>query len=544
MRRLATSALAIGLGLACGGSGGGGSGSGGGAPVVTVTSSDSRCAPLPGQFPAGLDLVPGAGARAIVANFTPPAVLPYDLGPVPPAIASAASVPSIPPDSDGDGCEEPSFAACPATFPLPGPATAPQLDGIVGVSPTLALVTASSYEEVIFLDPASGRVVTGSVSTPGSFAAGQYFFLPPPGSTAARTAVSTSGCQPVAAGAVDSRGDPIVVPPAAYCIPGVASFRPTFTSGAALAAGRLFVSMSNLNDNSTPALAQYLPGGVLVYDFDLSTGVPVVSPNAVTPVLTTTGFNPTHVTAYRTPSGRDLVLVTVSGAVGLEADDPGTPEIESGGIALGPASIDVIDAQTLRLVATVPLGTIALSFDRLAIDPTGRVALTGTAAGRAIYGIDLAPLDALPALPAAPVVLDGTGGADARLFYGGFPFVLPPRADGPPPGVCGGYVVSVAWNAAGTRVYATDFCDGTLAQLDADLSGAPSLAELRAGRFRLRAIDTVVAPVGASSVGEARALGAVRVRPGVPGIDFAGPDVFVTVGVPEGLLCGLRIESQ
>ncbi len=504
--------------------------------MVKVESPDSRCAPLPGQFPAGLDRVPGLDARLVVANFTPPSLVPFDLGAVPPVVSASGAVPEIPTDSDGDGCPEPGFFPCPATSPQP--------DGVLGVSPSLALVTASGYEEVIFANPADGRLVSGTVTTPASFAAGQYFYLPAPGTSAARTAVSTLGCTGVAPGALDSRGAPVAPPPAAWCLPGTPSFRTTFTSGAALAAGRLFVSASNLGDNSVPSNAQYLPGSVLVYDFDLSPGVPVVGPNATVPVITTTGFNPTHVTSYRAPSGREFVLVTVSGAVGLRTDDPATAVIESGGIPLTPASIDVIDAQTLRLVATVPLGAVALSFDRLAIDPGGRVALTGTAAGRALYGIDLAPLDALPAAPAAPLVLDGAGGPDARLFYQGFPFTIPARAGGATPGSCDGFVVGVAWNAAGSRVFATEFCDGTLASVAADLSGNPTLAELRSGRFRFQQLDGLVSPVSAASVGEPRALGSLRVRPGRPGIDYSGPDVFVIVGVPEGLLCAIRVESQ
>jgi len=535
---------ACGLAPACGGSGGGGSGSGGDAAVVVVSSPDSRCAPLPGPFPPGLDLVPGMAGRAVVASFTPPALLPFDLGPVPPAISAGGSVPAIPPDSDGDGCEEPSFAACAATGLPFGPATSPQPDGVLAVSAGLALLTASSYEEVIFVSPADGRLVRGVVSTPAGFAPGQYVYLPPPGTSASRTAVSTSGCAPVAPGTLDSRGGVMSPPAAAWCIPGTPSFRPTFTSGAAVAGGHLFVSMSNLADNTVPTNAQYFPGTLLVYDFDLSSGVPAVAPNAATPLIFTTGFNPTHVTAYRTASGRELVLVSVSGAIGLRADDPATPAIESGGIGLTGASIDVIDALTLRLLATVPLGLVGLSSDRLAIDPTGRVALAGTVLGRALYGIDLAPLDALPAAPPLPLVLDGSSGPDARIFYAGFPFTIPARADGAPAATCGGYVVSADWNAAGSRVYATEFCDGTLATLTADLSGSPSLAELRSGRFRFLSLDAVFAPVSAASVGKPRAPGSLRVRSGRPGIDYTGPDVFVLVGNPEGLLCGIRVESR
>ncbi len=530
MKRIATLLTGL-LVAACGGSGGGGSGSSGGAPVVKVEASAPNCAPLPGPFPAGLELVPGVPGRAVAASFAPAALLPFDLGRTPPANAQAGTVPAFPPDSDGDGCPEP----CPATTPQP--------DGLLALDATLALVTASSYEEVIFVSPANGALVAGTVSTPPSFAPGQYVFLPPPGVSASRTAISTSGCQPVAPGALDSRGAPVVVPPAAFCLPATSSFRPTFTSGAAVIAGRLFVSMSNLNDNTDPANAQYLPGAVLVYEFDRSSGAPVVAPNATTPILTTTGYNPTHVTAYRTPSGRDLVLVTVSGAVGIRDDDPGTPVIESGGLALTPSSIDVIDARSLVLLATVPLGTVGLSFDRLAIDPTGRVALTGTAAGRALYGIDLAPLDALPASPPVPLVMDGSTGADARLFHAGFPFAFPARPGGPPAAQCNGYVVSLDWNAAGTRVFATEFCDGRLVSVSADLSGNPTLAELRANRFGLAALIDVSAPVTASAVGQARAPGTVRVRTGRPGLDYAGPDVFVVLGSPDGQLCAVRVES-
>jgi hypothetical protein len=53
--------------------------------------------------------------------------------------------------------------------------------------------------------------------------------------------------------------------------------------------------------------------------------------------------------------------------------------------------------------------------------------------------------------------------------------------------------------------------------------------------------SNVVAPIG--TLGSARALGSISVRGGAPGVDYRGPDVFVTVGEPEGLLCGLRFES-
>ena len=123
-------------------------------------------------------------------------------------------------------------------------------------------------------------------------------------------------------------------------------------------------------------------------------------------------------TPYRSPGGREFVLVTVSGALGLAPDDPNTPEREAGGQALSNAAIDVIDAAERRIVATIPLGLAAPSFERLAIDPTGRVAMVGSAIGRKLFAVDLAPLDSISLPPGARAAgarrLDGTRRGDLR----------------------------------------------------------------------------------------------------------------------------------
>lgn len=525
-------ATLFGVGPACGG--GGGSGSGGGAPVIEVSSPDRRCVALPGSFPPGLDLVPGVAGRAVVASFTPSALLPFDLATEPPSVAASGNVPSIPADSDGNGVPDP---------------LAPTLDGVTAVSADLALLTASLYDEVIAVDPASGALRTLDVTTPAGFAASAYPRLPAPGVTATRTAISTFACVVPPSGAADSRGALLstLFPPApSRCAAGQTSFRVGFTSGAAVSGGQLFVSMANVGSDAGTANTQFLPGVVLVYALDLTATPPRVSPDATTPAIFTSGFNATHVTAYRSPSSRDFVLVTNSGALGILQDDPSTPVIDSGGVPLTDAVIDVIDVATLTLVASVPLGPALLSFDRLAIDPSGRVAVTGSAAGRRLHAVDLAPLDTLPALAsgASPYVLDGTdarvANVDARIFDATQPFTLPARSGGASPESCPGYVVGAAFNAAGTRVYASDFCDGTITAVGVDLAGSPPVPVPRA-RFSVVGQSDVVAPIG--TLGSARALGSIAVRSGAPGVDYSGPDVFVTVGEPEGLLCGLRFES-
>jgi len=526
---LVASLLAVaGLGAKCGG----GSGSKGGALVVKVKfdSVDSRCAALANPFPPGFSFVPGIEARIVTAVLgTTPTLVPFDASALPPRIADGVAILGIPLDSDGDGLREGR------DIPL-----SPILDGVVAIDPGLGLATASDYEEVLFFSPETGALKSVVVSVPASFAARDNFFLPAPGTSALRTGLSTLACVRPPPGALDSRGDPIEdgLPPALYCDPATPSYDATFTSGVALASERLFVSMSNVGSGAGGPDTQYRPGAVLVYDLDRGQDPPVVGPNPETPVIVTTGYNPTHVTPYAV-GGRSFVLVTVSGAIGIEADDPATPEIESGGIALGESSIDVIDAESLELVATIPLGRAALSFDRLAIDPSGRVALTGSAAGRVLYGVDLAPLAGLPAQVASPIVL---GRNEAVLFDADAPLRLPSIPDGAPAQSCPGETVGVAFNHAGDRVYASDFCDGTLAIVGTDIDPRFDTRELR-DRFLVLDTIPVVEPIRADTLGKPRGLGSLEVRPGEPGVDFEGPDLFALVGLEEGSLCGLRIES-
>ncbi|MCI0633029.1 MAG: hypothetical protein L0206_03815, partial [Actinobacteria bacterium] len=301
------------------------------------------------------------------------------------------------------------------------------------------------------------------------------------------------------------------------------------TSGAARVGDRLFVSTSNLGAGAGTLDPQFLPGSVLV--FDLDGDLPAIAPHPETPVVFTSGFNPTHVTPYTTPGGRELVLVGVSGATGLVTDDPTTPEREAGGLALTSAVIDVIDAQQLRRIATIPLGLAALSFERLGIDPTGRVAMIGSAVARQVFAVDLAPLDGL-APDAPPVLL-----ADAVIFDAQHPLELPGIAQGAPPETCPGYVVGVEFSSDGERAYAVDFCDGTLSVIATDLDGDPPVP-VPAARFQVSGVVELVASVGPDSLGFPRAPGALRVR---PGIDFEGPEVAFLVGLPEGLLCGVTV---
>lgn len=513
------------LGGSCGGGSGGGSRS-----VVSVESPDSRCVAQASLFPPGFAFVPGRDELVWSADFAPPTLLPFDVSEEPPELPGRPTPALIPFDSDGDGFDEVVLTPVPDDVEIP--------------LPELGLLTASGYEEVIFFDPATGELVEFSVSVPVGFEKEDNPLLPDPGpgNAALRTALSTFACVRPPAGALDSRGEPITasLPQAGYCDRSQPSYLASFSSGAALAGGRLFVSASNLGDDAGSPEPQFLPGALLVYDLDLAAVPPTASPNPATPVIVTTAFNPSHVTAY-SAGGRDFVLVSNSGALGIEADDPATGEIEGAGIALTDAAIDVVDADSLVLVATIPLGRAGLFFDRLAIDASGRVAAAGSAVARHILAVDLAPLPGLPRRPAVPLVLDGSTGPNSVVFDADDPFQLPARANGAPAASCPGFTAGVAWNAAGDRLYATDYCDGTLALLEVDLSGSPPVP-VPSARFVFDDLLNVVAPLRSDTLGLPRQPGALEVRPGRPGSDFSTADVFFLVGEP-GLLCGIRIES-
>jgi len=513
--------LAALLALACEGSG-----DGGGGLVVKDEVLDPRCTPVAGSLPSGLSGIPGVGDRMALVQLQPPALVLFDLDGERPRVLGSAGVPA---DSDGDGYEDSDRSRQLGFFPF-----TPLMGSVEAVAPDLALISASNYEQVLFADPSLPALRVAQVENPldaPGFEAPDYPFLPQDGLPAPRTAISTRTCIYPAA-TTDSGGTAIAKD--ARCDPSEPrSFFTTLTAGKTVAAGRLFVATSNLRSSG---LATFYPGTVLVYALEAPAGALRVQPDEETPVLFTSDFNPTGVARHVNAAGRELVLVTNTGAIGA-----GT----GSGNLRTQASVDVIDAASLRLVANVPLGVAGPSFDRLAIDPSGRIGLLGASSRRELYAIDLGALDdeRLFEGDGAPVLLDGLtpGFPDARIFDAGHPLVLPDRADGAPPAQCEGFT-HAAVDAAGREIFATDFCDGTLARVRVDLSGPPPVP-VPADRFQAFRFDAHFAPLTGPSLGLVRGPSLVRVRSGMPGVDYGGPDVFVLLGLPDAQLCGVRVAS-
>jgi hypothetical protein len=502
--------------LACEGSGGSGG------LVVKDERTDPRCTPVANSLPSGLALVPGVADEAVLVQSQPPALVRFDLdGEAPLARGDASLAPNG--DSDGDGVDDAARSQQVLGLPLAA------ITGEVSAIHThLALVSTSNYEGVVFTDPTVPALRTAQVENPDDapgFAASDYPFLPPGGTLAARTSISTRTCVYPGAGASDS-GAVAIAKDARCDAAEPTSFLSNLTAGATIAAGRLFAATSNLRNSGQ---ARFYPGTLLVYDVEEVGASLRVRPHATSPVLFTTAFNPTGVVRYVTASGRELVLVTDTGAIGAGT---GTGNVRT------EAAIDVIDPVALRIAATIPLGFAGPGFEGLAIDRGNRIGMLGASSRRQLYGVDLRVLDdaRLYDGDGPPVLLDGltAGLPDTRIFDGDHPLVLPERGPGAPPAQCDGFT-HVAWSYDATELLATDYCDGNVTRVRVDLAGSPS--------FQPYAIEGAFAPLTTDSLGRERAPGPLRVRPGVPGADYSGPDVFVAISLPKAQLCALRIAS-
>lgn len=510
-----------------------GDGSDGPAPIVRL-SSTPECLTLSGRFPSGFAKLPGTNREAVAVQFSPPALIRVHLDSQPPT--KAYDAPPLPEvsrgcgsaiDSDSDGLADADviralgFGVCPQVQP----GTLLPFDG------TRVAITTSDVEQILFADPRNGELrhvdLDPPVGGPG-YTPADWPFWPAPGVRPFRTAFSTLTCVE-GPGLVDSFGDPI--PPPLRCDALTNGFFTRLTADIAKIDNRIFVATSNLI-----APGRFSPGTVLVFDYDASADPPRVGPHPTTSVILTSGYNPTSLKSYTTPSGRDLLLVGQTGAI-----------LPGGSAVVTDSSVDVIDAATLTLIATIPLGPAGLGFSPLAIDPSSRIALGGSTISRALFAIDLAALDD-PALglgpQTLPIALDGMtpGFPDARILTAANAFKLPKRSDGPLDSICFS-TTSVAIKDDGSFAAASDSCDGTITRLLLDL---PTLRTDPIDALSVLTVDrliNVAAPLVPSATGETRDIGRVLIRDGTPIIDFAGPDVHFLAGEEEGAVCGARIDT-
>lgn len=503
-----------------------GEGRGGEGLEVRSRPIDADCVSTAGRFPAGLALLSADSELAAVAKFRPPALGVYRLtADRPVEIASR----NIGLDSDGDGindrlASEPLFP-CTRNCENREPGVQPAIGALNVDGDHLGWISTSDYEQVLTIDPSTAEAVTVSIAIPDSIPEGRYPLLPAPGTTVDRTGISTFYCV-TPEDPTDSLGRTIMP----GCDADVPSYLTSFTAGVAKSGGKLFVATSNL----VKTQSVYLPGTILVFEWIEEPSSITVRTPVQDSILFTSGFNPTGMTAIETPGGRELVLVTVTGAI-LAASVPDS--------ALTPSFVDVIDPSVPKIVATIPLGFGGASFNGAAVDSGGLLAWFGSSISRELFAIDLRALDTPELYDGSrtePVLLDGmtVGFEDARVFTADRPFGIPARVDRPASPACGGWT-DVATRFGQSEAIATDYCDGSITRIAYELGGDPPIP-IPADRFRIISQSGEFAPTPA--VGEISAPNHLAVRQGIPGVDFMTPDVYTLAGLP-GQFCGIRIGS-
>ena len=254
------------------------------------------------------------------------------------------------------------------------------------------------------------------------------------------------------------------------------------------------------------------PGTVFIYEWNPDSAPPTITPSSPS-FLVTTGFNPTEVTAL----GERFVLVTNTGVVAIR-DAWGEPLTEG--------SVDVIDTELDCIVATYPLGMGAPSYKPIAIAPDASRALLGSVSYNSVYEIDLTVLDdSLESCPDPVPLLDGAvlAGPDNPIVVG-----LSEEE-------VHDFIVQVGVNWNGTRAYATGSDSGTLSILEVETRESVASPKTPVQVLALTPpLDPQTPPLGEVMPGP------LAVRPGRPGSDYAGPDLFVLTGRETGKMLSIQ----
>ena len=291
----------------------------------------------------------------------------------------------------------------------------------------------------------------------------------------------------------------------------VADLQPSYTSGIAASNGKLYVCTSNFSKTGRSPVCP--PGTILIYRWSPESNPSNITP-ADPPFLVTTRYNPTEVTAL----GERFVLVTNTGVVSIQ-DAWAEPKTEG--------SVDVIDTESDCIVASYPLGLGAPSYKPIAITPDQSRALLGSVSYNTVYELDLTVLDDLPeSCPESVPQLDDAvlAGFENPIFVG-----LSPEER------LKDFIVQVGINWNGSQAYATGSDSGTLSILEVETRvgvGSPKSA----GHVQslTPALDPQSPPLGEVMPGP------LAVRPGRPGVDYSGPDLFVLTGRPTGKMLSIQ----
>ena len=299
----------------------------------------------------------------------------------------------------------------------------------------------------------------------------------------------------------------------------VSSVQPVYTAGAALMQGKVYLPTSNYSRAGADPVCD--PGTLIVTEFDENAEPPRFSNPQAYQFIVTTDFNPTEVT----PLTDRILLVTNTGVLDIQGGN---------GVPLTNGSVDVVDTRYDCIVANYPLGKAAPSFSRIAVaeretskeEPGFYRGYLGSAAYNHVYELDLTGLEEklLDQDPGICPALDSDDFLTDKVLA---PLRDPILATKNEPRKTPNFIYQVAVSHNSSRAYATGFDSGTLAVLDITKPNEKTPSRVFHVTDPLPSLDET-------------SPGPVAVRPGVPGVDFQGPDVFVVTGSPIGELRSVR----
>ena len=306
----------------------------------------------------------------------------------------------------------------------------------------------------------------------------------------------------------------------------IASFTTNFTSAALRIGNRLVVATSDIKQTGSSPI--WNPGAVLFFSIDDSGPTTTVAPASPFYAITS---DPNPIALTELPGGR--VAVTNAGI--FDASFPP--------LVTGQGSIDILDVATGLLVGSIPLGPGNPAGRSLALDPTGSVAVAGSATLRQLVAVDVRNVAALPtALVDARLQRPSCNGTSApsaggvpclreRVIRGGAnPIVL-----APPPGSSGAYsyVPQVRFGASGDFLAATSYNDGGLGLVAFDPRNLARPHPLLPSRFGVAQTLAATAPAG--QIGEECCPGPMLLHAN-SGAGLAGSDVLFATASPTGLV--------
>lgn len=245
----------------------------------------------------------------------------------------------------------------------------------------------------------------------------------------------------------------------------------------------LYISFSNFISPILPAVAA--PGVVKRYKI-LDTP-PYLKETAY---LITTDYNPVGLTKISDTS----IAVTNGGVTDLW---------EGAAHPLTDASIDIVDMQGFAIIRNIPMGLSAPSFGKMALTSDGKTAFIGSRSYGEVYAIDL---------------------LKNKLIYGHEnPLTLTTNDEG------GDYISSCSLSYDDWYLFSASFDTSSIYPVDIKAAPPSVLPSAFSKPFVLGFPKGVTKdnPTGTNT-----GIGKIAVRPGIPGIDYTGADIFAITGNP------------